>query len=451
MAVHARNILLDWPTQWLLETAIMILMMQLLEDLAPLNRNMCSTDFDRTVDYLREVLPFTVMKYPAASDGHNGWVIPPKWDVLEATITKNGELVYDGTRHPLGVIAFSASFEGRVSREELKTHLHYDHRYSDSLTYHFRQAFRSWDRDWGFCIPQDLYDSLPPGEYQVRIVTREESGVLKTLEYTHAGALPYTIAVCANLDHPGVANDGMAGVAVGVEVFRRLRERKTKYTYKLVLAPGIIGSEYYLGKLPSIERRQILECLCLWMLGSRTKLALQESRGSRSNIEHAMGRVMDDRGIAYRRGAFESIIINDEYLWEAYGIPTCSLSRFPYPEYHSSRDNISIMSEDCLEEAVAVVLGAIEDLESTSLVEKRFAGTICLSNPRYDLYIDPGQIAFGERIGEERRRLRMLQDFLPSLQTPVTVRSLALRFQISEDTVLGYLRKWEEKELVALY
>ncbi len=427
----------------------MSVMMRLLEDLTPLNRIMCSTDYDRTVDYLLDILPMRVFEYPATQE-HNGWVIPPKWDVLEATITRDGELIYDGTQHPLGVIALSAPFEGKVPLEALRGHLHYDHRYSDSLTFHFRQQFRTWDRDWGFCVPKDLFDALEPGDYDVRIVTREAPGVLKTLVGSHPGLLPHTIALCANLDHPGVANDGLAGVAVGVETLRRLEERKTKYTYKLVLAAGIIGTEYYLGGLPRTERDDILECLCLWMLGSRTELALQESRGARSNMEHALARAMDERDVPFRRGEFESIIINDEYLWEAYGIPTCSLSRFPYPEYHSSRDDFSIMSEEHLEEAVTLILDAIEELETSPLVEKRFEGTVCLSNPRYDLYVDPSQISFGEHISAEQRRLRMLQDFLPSLQAPITARSLAARFELPEEAVLDYLSKWAQKGRITL-
>lgn len=427
----------------------MSVMMKLLEDLTPLNRIMCSSDYDRTVEYLEKILPMQVREYPA-NEEYNGWVIPPKWDVVEATVSLNGHPVYDGTWHPLGVIALSAPFEGRVSREILKEHLHYDLRYGDSLTFHFRQQFRSWDRDWGFCVPKDLYDALEPGEYDVRIVTREAPGALKVLEGTRPGILPYTIALCANLDHPGVANDGLAGVVVGVEVMRRLERRRPKYTYKLVLAPGIIGTEYYLGGLAGADRSEILECLCLWMLGSRTELALQQSRDCRSNMEHALVRAMDGRGIVYRRGEFESIIINDEYLWEAYGIPTCSLSRFPYPEYHSSRDDFSIMSEQHLEEAVTLILEAIEELEASPLVRKQFEGTVCLSNPRYDLYVDPGQISFGEQIGDEQRRLRMLQDFLPSLRTPVTARTLAKRFGLSEETALDYLKKWERKDLISL-
>ena len=429
----------------------MSLMMQILEELTSLNRVVCSTDFDRTVQCIQQLLSCEVFEYPASGHEHNGWVIPPKWDVLEATIHRDGELVYEGTRHPLAVIALSAPFEGTVSLEELKDHLHYDHRYDDSLTFHFRQLFRSWDRDWGFCVPRDLYDALEPGEYDVRIVTREEPGVLKAVVSRHAGSSPYKIALCANLDHPGVSNDGLAGVVVGVEVLRRLADRHTTFTYELVLAPGIIGTEYYLGTMTEEHRHRILECVCLWMLGSRTELALQKSREGNSNIEHALAHAMDHSAVHYRLGQFETIIINDEYLWEAYGIPSCSLSRFPYPEYHSSRDSLSIMSEESLEEAVRVILEAIDDLESTPLVEKRFDGTICLSNPRYDLYVDPGQVSFGEDVGDEQRRLRMLQDYVPSLRRPVTARSLARRFGLSEGVVLRFLQSWEQRGLVTVW
>jgi aminopeptidase-like protein len=428
----------------------MTTMMEMLRELTPLNRVVCSTDFDRTVEYVRGVLPCDLLEYPASGVVHNGWVIPPKWDVVEATISRDGRVVYDGTCHPLGVIALSAPFDGCVSLEELRRHLHYDHRYGDSLTFHFRQLFRSWERDWGFCVPKDVYDSLEPGDYDVRIETREEQGVLKVLTSTHRGASPYTVALCANLDHPGVSNDGLAGAVVGTEVLRRLEGRTTTLSYTLVLAPGIIGTEYYLGGLGSDVRARMLECLCLWMLGSRTELALQDSRASRSNMEEALAWSLDRRGIDFRRGEFESIIINDEYLWEAYGIPTCSLSRFPYPEYHSSRDDVAIMSEESLEEAVTVILQAVERIEATPLVVKRFEGTMCLANPRYNIYVDPGQVSFGERVADQQRRLRLLQDYLPSLNLPETVRRLAARFGLPDEVVLGYLRTWREKGLVEL-
>ena len=126
----------------------MSLMMKILEDLTPLNRVMCSSDYDRTIEYLLGVLPFNVLEYPSTVE-HNGWVIPPKWDIKEAKILKNGKVIYDGTRHVLAVIALSKSFRGKVDLLGLKKHLHYDHRYEDAIPFHFRQQFRSWERDWG--------------------------------------------------------------------------------------------------------------------------------------------------------------------------------------------------------------------------------------------------------------------------------------------------------------
>jgi aminopeptidase-like protein len=426
-------------------------MLQILEELTPLNRAICSSDFDRTITRVAELLPCRVLEYPAGGPAHNGWVIPPKWDVVSATIRRNGTLVYDGRWHPLGVIALSAPFSGTVPLDELKAHLHYDHRYDDSLTFHFRGMFRSWDREWGFCVPKDLYDALEQGDYEVEIVTREEPGVLKVAVARHEGTSPFTIALCANLDHPGVANDGLAGVVVGIEVLRRLAGRTTTFGYDLVLGPGIMGTEHYLAALAPAEREAVIECLCLWMLGSRTRLALQASRGERTLIEHALAQVMRDHGIDVRHGAFEEVIINDEYIWEAYDIPACSLSRFPYPEYHSSRDDLSIMDEQRLEEAVTVILQAIDALEATPLVERRFRGTICLSNPDYGLYVDPGQVSFGDRVADEQRRLRLLQDYLPALRRPATARALGDRFGLPEATVLRYLRKWQKKDLLTLW
>jgi aminopeptidase-like protein len=424
-------------------------MMRILEDLAPLNRMVCSSDYDRTIEYLRRVLPFDVIEYRAA-DEYNGWVIPPKWDVKEAKIRRGGQVVYDGTSHPLAVIALSAPFRGRVDREGLRKHLHYDHRHADSIPFHFRQTYRTWNRDWGFCVPRTLYEGLDPGEYDVVVETDESEGTLRMLELTHPGVSDEAIVFGANLDHPGVANDGMAGVVVGVELFRRLAGRKTKFTYRLVLSQGIIGSEYYLGKQPASRRRKMSEGVFLEMLGSDTQLAFQASRDGRSNIEYAMARALEESGVSYRTGPFESIILNDEYIWEAYGIPMASLSRFPYPEYHSSRDDVSIMKEAHLTDAVDVLERAVGILEASRLIVRRFQGNVCLSNPRYDLYVDVGQVAFGEVASDEQRRMRLLMDLVPTLDRPITSRALAERVGLPEEKVLAYLGRWEEKGLVEI-
>jgi aminopeptidase-like protein len=424
-------------------------MMKILRDLTPLNRAVCSLGYDRAVDYLREVLPFRVISVPS-SRKHNGWVIPPSWDVEEARIVKDGRTVYDGAAHPLGVIGLSKSFSGTVSLDDLRRHLHYDHRHDDSIPFHYRQQFRSWSRDWGFCIPKRIFDQLVPGDYEVVIRTAEAPGAVKILEYKHQGSLDFTIVLGGNLDHAGAANDGLAGCVVGLEVLRRLRDRKTRFTYSLVLSPGIIGSELYLAGLNESERSRIQEGIFLEMLGSVTPLAVQESRRSMVSALHALKASLDQLGLPYRTGPFESIIVNDEYVWENYGIPMLSFSRFPYPEYHSSRDSVEIIKEASLNEAVDALIGAVDRLEASPLVVRKFEGTICLSNPQYDLYVDYGQVALGDAPSDQRRRMRCLMDFVPALDRPVSVKAVADHVGLPEKETLEYLQRWAAKGLIDL-
>lgn len=424
-------------------------MMQILRDLTPLPRAVCSRGYDEAVDYLRGVLPFRVIRVPSTTK-HNGWVIPPSWDVVEASISRSGKMIYDGKAHTLGVIALSSEFRGTVPFHELCEHLYYDHRDPDSIPFHYRQLFRSWKRDWGFCLPKRIYDSLTPGDYDVLIRTTEAPGEIKILEHIHRGKLPYTILLGGNLDHAGVANDGLAGCVVGIEVMRRLAGRRTRLSYSLVLSPGIIGSELYLAGLEPATRKDILEGCFLEMLGSNTPLAVQDSRNPLTMVTHAVKNSLNQLGISYRTGSFETIIVNDEYIFENYGIPMTSFSRFPYPQYHSSHDSVEIMSEACLEEAVKALMGAIEILECSPIVCKEFSGNICLSNPSYDLYVDYGQIALGDTLSEYNRKMRHLMDFIPSLDRPTSVRAISDQLGLPEFDVLGYLQRWADKGLVRL-
>jgi len=424
-------------------------MMRLLEELTPLNRVLCSSDLDWTLDVLSQELPFERRVF-RADPPHNGWVIPPKWDVLEASISHRGEVIYDGSVHALGVIALSAPFEGTVSREELRKHLHYDHRYDDSLTFHFRQLFRSWDRDWGFCVTKRFYDQLSEGNYEVRIRTEESEGYLAVLEHTLHGELSDTVVVCATTDHPGVSNDGLSGVVVAIELFRWLASAPRKLTYRLVLPPSIMGTEYYLARLADQDKAQIMEALCLFMTGSQTQLALQRSRNRRSILEVLLEEELGGADVPHRAGGFEEININDEYIWEAHGIPTCSLARFPYDEYHSSRDNVSAIDPAHLQQTLDLCKAVFQELDSLTMVEKCFSGTICMSNPEIDLYVDPGQVSFGERVSTTTRKLRRLMDRLPTMDRTISTRQIARDLDLDIKFVEEYLTRCAAKGLVRL-
>ena len=422
--------------------------MEIIEYLTPLNRVFCSSDYDKAIEYLCTYLPFTVHEY-SAKDEHNGWVIPPKWDVKEAKIIKDGKVILDGTKHVLSVIALSKDFQGTVDVNELKKHLYYDTRFDDAIPYHFRQMYRSWDRNWGFCVTKKFYDSLDDGKYEVIIRTEESEGLLKVLEYTKKGRLDDTIIIAAHLDHPGMANDDAAGCTVGVELFRRLQSMDTKYTYQLFLHQEVIGPEYYLAHLSEEKRNKLTEGIFIEMLGSKTKLGLQSAPQGMTNIEYFVKKELDERSIPYRHEPYGGVVVNGEYIYAGYGIPISSLSRYPYPEYHTDKDNLSIMNEGKLEESLNILLSAIKKMESSKIVLKKYKGTICASHPNYDLYVDPGQAAFGGFVSVQNlKNMRHFMELFPMYRKPFPIQRLAEIFNIDESILFQYIKKYEEKGLV---
>lgn len=421
---------------------------QIITKLWRLNRIFCSSDYDACLEFLSTFLPFQIHEYRSSSS-YKGWEIPPKWDLCEGAIFHEGKLIFQ-VEHPLQIIGLSGSFHGTVSLEELKKHLHYDQRSPYNTPYHFRQHYRPWKRDWGFCVTRNFYDSLKEGFYEVKIVTKESEGYLKVAEFVKPGKCIQEFAFAAHLDHPGMANDDLSGVAAGVELFHRLSTLETKFTYRLVIVQEMIGSVFYLDqslKNPS----EILGSCFLEMLGSATPLALQSSRSEKNCLESKLEKGLQASRLPYRKGPFRTIICNDEIVWESKGIPMCSLSRYPYPEYHSDQDNLDIISEAMLTQAVDLLYETVKHLDQATLVQKHFEGVFSLAHPDYKLYVDPGQPAFGGLSQASTMNLRHLMDEMALLPKYSFLEEITDQLQIPLDEALCYLRLWEKKGLITLY
>lgn len=416
---------------------------QIIDDLAPLARHFASPDYDKSIEYLQQILPFQVHAF-GPQDQHNGWVIPPKYNVKQALIKKNGQIVYDGKRHALAVVCHSLPFKGKVNREILRKHLWFDHRFEDAIPYHFRYSYRPWERDWGFCVPKTFYDSLKEGDYEIDLQIEEGKPELKVLDFHIQGMYDIEFVFVAHLDHPGMANDDLAGCAVGVELFKKLTTHSTKLSYRLLLVQEIIGSQYYLNKFPGVGH----EGLFLEMLGVDAPLSVQQSLNGDSMMETALKLAFQEAGLENRFEGFRQLAGNDEIVFETYGIPMPSLVRCPYPEYHCERDNITIIKESRLNEALDMLLRLVNRLEKETYINKKFNGLLCLSNPDYDLYVDPGQPAFGKGGAGP---LRKLMEHMSLMEKGDFLGRLCSRLGLDQGVALEYLRKWEKLGLVEIY
>ena len=363
------------------------------------NRAIMGPGYDRSLERVGRAIELAVHEVPSGEDVWS-WRVPDAWDVRDAWFEANGKRFADFSRHPLHLWSYSLPFEGTVSREELLAHLTTDPDRPSVIPFDFRY----YVRDWGFCLEHDRLEELDADSYDVHIDTVDFPGSLKVGEHVIEGESEDSVLIVAHLCHPGQANDDLAGVAVSVEVAKRLAGRRPRHTLRFLYLPEHIGSIAYLSRhehlIPSFKHGIFLE-----MLGVDQPLALQHSRQREAPIDRAMGLALDELGRGYVEDDFLRVIANDEQVINGPGvdIPCISLSRaqgrpagdapypefhtgLPYPEYHSSADSMEIVGEDRLAEAADVVVRALEILDRDLYPRRLYRGTVQLS--RYDLWVD---------------------------------------------------------------
>lgn len=374
-------------------------MLDIINDLWYLKRDIVSDGFDQALERLRQVisaagLEMQVHEYPTGQVCWT-WQVPEKWTCHEAYLeTLDGKRLIDYADHPLHVVSYSLPFEGVVSRQELLKHLQVHPRLPDAIPF----GFKYYDRDWGLCTTQNLRDSLQDEAYRVVIRTTFEPGTLKVGEVVIPGQSNQSIVLVAHLCHPAMVNDDLSGVVVGVDVMRKLAEQNQPlyYTYRLLILPETIGSVAYLSHneslIPSMTGGLFLE-----MLGNDSPHALQGSFQPESQVDRSFRtafKSLDPQGYT---GAYRTIIDNDERQFNAPGVrvPMLSLSRVeapkssgkpPYREYHSSFDAPAIVSQERLEASRELVLGLIKANEHNQRVVNQFKGEIFCSG--YGIWID---------------------------------------------------------------
>jgi aminopeptidase-like protein len=428
-------------------------MMNIIKKLSHLRLAPVSHDADKAKSILLQELPFTVHQFTSGKEC-NGWIVPKKWSVKKATISKSGRLIYDGMSHPLGVAGYSTSFKGSVSLNQLKSHLFYHPTLPDALVYHCDYYYKQWKKDWGFSVPYQLFKKLPKGKYDIDLETVYEKGTMKVLDYHLKGDSKETIILNAHNCHAGQANDDISGIAVGIEVIKRLmKEKKRRWSYRLIIAPEHLGTVFYLAGLTRKTTNTFKYAIFLEMLGNNNRFALQESFTGESLIDKASHHYLKHRFSNYFSDRFRKIVGNDETVWEApgYEIPCISLSRWPYKEYHSSRDTDQIIFENKLNEAVEAVCGIVNILETNSILQRRFKGLIALSNPKYNLYISPASDPSIREKNSKTRRWNYLMDCLTRyLDRQHSILDIAQKHDVDYHQLYDYVKKFEQKGLVKL-
>ncbi len=413
---------------------------------------------DAFFERIHKELPLRVHRYPSGLS-HNGWVIPKQWQVKNATIHRDGVLVFDGAQHPLGVAHYSHSFSGKMTLSELEPHIFSNPHLPDAYMWHCKWLYRPWENNWGFSMPHRLTSTLTPGTYQVDLATSFSDGEMIMADHEHKGKSDKTIIFHSNTCHPHMANDGFAGTAVMIRLFQWLATQETFYTYRLVLGPEHIGTVFYL-KSHSPEEVARLQCgIFAEMMGTPGPFKISHS----FNGDHAIDEIVCHIASHHAKNPevipFAQGVVNDETVWESpgYEVPFVAINRAldgnsPFPQYHSSLDNADLVQADLLEEFYEIFKKVIYVLENNCSVTRHFDGLVALSNPDNNLYlnrIDPA-VNEGQTFSSTDNWGRLQDCVMRYFDGKMSVLDIAETHKLPFMDVLQYLQKYEEKGLITL-
>jgi aminopeptidase-like protein len=164
-----------------------------------------------------------------------------------------------------------------------------------------------------------------------------------------------------------LCNDNLSGIAVQTFLARAVASSPRRYTYRFVFAPGTIGAISWLS-LNEKRLARVRAGMVLALLGDSGPITYKRTRSGDCWIDRVLEYALKASQSKYRTIRF-SPYGYDERQFGSPGIdvPVGRLTRTPngeYPEYHTSADNLELVSAESLRESLEICLSAVKIIES---------------------------------------------------------------------------------------
>ena len=338
-------------------------MYSLVEQLYPVCRSISGDGVRATLQHIGQSIPIEVHEVPSGTTVFD-WTVPREWNIREAWIKgPDGAKIVDFADHNLHVVSYSIPVHERLSLDELRPRLHSLPDRPDWIPY--RTSY--YEDNWGFCLPHNVLAALPDGEYEVYIDSTLDDGALTYAECLVRGKSDEEVLLSAHICHPSLANDNLSGISLLTRLGKALQATETHYSYRLIFAPGTIGSITWLAR--NAERaKRIRHGLIVSCVGDAGGPTYKRSRRGDALIDRAVAHVIR---ISAPNGIVEDFspygYDERQYCSPGFDLPVGLFERSKYgafPEYHTSADNLDFVDSEHLETSYRLVAQVVEILET---------------------------------------------------------------------------------------
>jgi aminopeptidase-like protein len=346
------------------------------KDLWPINRSLTGDGVRETLNYLKNIIPnLKILSVPSGAVAFD-WKVPNEWNIREAYIEDEyGNKVVNFHDNNLHVVGYSESVDQWMTLEELNSHLYSLPDQPQAIPY----VTSYYEKRWGFCISHEQKILLKSGKYHVVIDSSLGFGELNFAELVLEGRESTEVLLSTYICHPSMANNELSGPVVTAGLVRWLTSLKDrKHTYRIVFIPETIGSIVYINKNFEHLKKSTIAGYNITCVGDERCYSYLPSRQGDTLSDRAAVqslKYIDPQFKLYTwldRGSDER-----QYCAPGVDLPIATIMRSKYgeyPEYHTSLDDLDLVTPQGLEGGYNAIKNAIEIIEKNSYY---VCNTIC--------------------------------------------------------------------------
>lgn len=324
-------------------------MHQWASDLFPICRSITGEGVRKTLRYLQDILPeINIYSVPTGTKAFD-WTVPQEWNIKEAYVEDlDGNRIIDFKENNLHVVGYSTPIDQVMNFEQLDKYLYSLPEQPTAIPY----ITSYYKTRWGFCISDLQRQQLRLDTerlYRVKIDSTLEDGQLNYGELILKGETKEEILISTYICHPSMANNELSGPVVATSLARWIKGLPNRrYTYRILFLVETIGAITYLSQHLEAMKANTIAGFVLTCVGDDRCYSFVESRLGNTLADRVAKHVLSYHAPDYRFYSFTERGSDErQYCSPGVDLPVCSICRSKYneyPEYHTSMDDLNLIS-----------------------------------------------------------------------------------------------------------